>query len=517
MKRQHPLLTSTGWVLTVVLFVGLAFSLWSSGGKAFSPGSLSAKSATGINLQGFSSHAEFENQCGLCHAPLESPQSELCLACHAAAAREIASGGGTHGLIENAHQCALCHSDHHGLDFDLTRSAYPLFAHEKTNFSLLKHQVNYDSGPISCEACHAEGAGFVVSDSSCLDCHSGKDAEFMRQHVQSHSPACLLCHDGQDRMMNFDHQVTRFPLGGIHKVTECVACHKQDAQADIGSSESALTADSPLLLGGGQAAGSISFLHPPTQCAQCHSEPEIHRALFDPACAQCHTTTAWLPAKLNGRDFDHTTTDFSLIRHQTEYSDQPIACTGCHSQDLKNIDLQRCITCHAGAGGGVAFIEEHLAQFGPDCLQCHDGADRMSNFDHASFFPLDGRHAELECEQCHQKKKFVGTISECMQCHAEPEIHAGFFGVQCQYCHTSLAWTPATLRQHTFPLNHGNQGEVACQVCHPASYTELTCYGCHDHQPEPIAASHQRARISLEELPKCIYCHSTGKIESDDE
>ena len=56
-------------------------------------------------------------------------------------------------------------------------------------------------------------------------------------------------------------------------------------------------------------------------------------------------------------------------------------------------------------------------------------------------------------------------------------------------------------------------GEIACQVCHPSNYQQNTCYGCHDHQPEPIAASHLKAGISMDDLPDRASCHPTGLIE----
>ena len=108
-------------------------------------------------------------------------------------------------------------------------------------------------------------------------------------------------------------------------------------------------------------------------------------------------------AQLDGKQFEHTqTTGFSLARHQKDYQDQPLTCTGCHSKDLANFDLQMCIDCHSQGEERAAFMLDHQAKFGPDCLQCHDGADRMSNFDHANFFLLDGKHAEAECSACHQ-------------------------------------------------------------------------------------------------------------------
>ncbi len=90
---------------------------------------------------------------------------------------------------------------------------------------------------------------------------------------------------------------------------------------------------------------------------------------------------------------------------------------------------------------------------------------------------------------------------------------AGFFGLKCQYCHSAQAWSPAKLQIHSFPLDHGNQGEIACQVCHPSTYAEYTCYGCHDHQAEAITLSHLKAGISEAELPACATCHPGGLKE----
>jgi hypothetical protein len=156
-------------------------------------------------------------------------------------------------------------------------------------------------------------------------------------------------------------------------------------------------------------------------------------------------------------------------------------------------------------------MAEHIALFGPACLSCHDGVDRMRGFDHQQVFPLDGRHAEIECQACHADQIFGGTPARCSECHTEPEIHAGIFGLNCQYCHTAAAWSPAALRAHTFPLDHGDQGESDCQTCHGERYSEYTCYGCHNHQPDGIAESHAREGITEEELTRCTECHLRGE------
>lgn len=155
-------------------------------------------------------------------------------------------------------------------------------------------------------------------------------------------------------------------------------------------------------------------------------------------------------------------------------------------------------------------MSEHQILFGSACLNCHDGVDRYSNFDHNLLFVLDGQHANVECQQCHADKIFRETPSECNQCHAEPDIHIGWFGLQCQNCHASTAWSPARMTRHSFPLEHGEEQTSACEVCHTAAYTEYTCYECHDHQSAAITETHAEAGITAPELNVCVDCHPAG-------
>jgi len=85
----------------------------------------------------------------------------------------------------------------------------------------------------------------------------------------------------------------------------------------------------------------------------------------------------------------------------------------------------------------------------------------------------------------------------------------GQFGVDCARCHTVWAWLPAQLREHVFRLEHGGEGEVACETCHEGSYVRYTCYGCHEHQPPEMAELH--AGEGIEEMEPCGACHPTGE------
>jgi len=98
---------------------------------------------------------------------------------------------------------------------------------------------------------------------------------------------------------------------------------------------------------------------------------------------------------------------------------------------------------------------------------------------------------------------------ECRSCHEEPAVHAERFGLNCARCHNLQAWKPALLTRHTFRLDHGTDQQIACQTCHTDSYSEHTCYGCHDHQLEEMQDIH--AVEGILEIDICIECHPTGE------
>jgi len=380
------------------------------------------------------------------------------------------------------------HPDHQGRDFDLSQAAFDYFDHTLANFDLRWHQINYDTTPLDCGACHYTATGFTQNPNVCADCHTNHDPNLMNAHSQAYGADCLTCHDGIDRMTSFDHQQTRFPLVGNHRETQCGDCHQN---------------------------GGFSGL--PTDCIFCHAEPALHQGLFSTGCAACHTPESW--SQISGvgmASFDHyQITGFGLTRHRTDYANAAIQCAGCHTpgDGIKvAFDLNLCLDCHTQAD--LIFMGEHQTQFGVDCLTCHDGLDRMHDFEHNRVFFLDGRHVEIECVDCHINQIFTGTPAECGACHTEPELHAGYFGVQCENCHSSQAWTPARMTAHNFPLDHGEQGLIACETCHTDRYTAYTCYGCHEHQPGEILSKHREEGISQAELVGCVACHPTG-LEND--
>ena len=94
--------------------------------------------------------------------------------------------------------------------------------------------------------------------------------------------------------------------------------------------------------------------------------------------------------------------------------------------------------------------------------------------------------------------------TDCVDCHEKitPGHH---FNGQCSYCHDEAAWKPAFF-DHTFPMDHeGANGD--CSSCHSVEdYQDYTCYGCHDHTAESIAAKHTEEGIP--DYSNCMACHT---------
>lgn len=492
LSRQHPLFSRWGCLGGSVLILGIGLAVIFSGGAIFSPGELTTYAERATPLNGFAAHADFQNDCTQCHAPFVGIAPERCEKCHTRVGEERATGTGLHGKLEPAAvaRCETCHADHEGRNFNPNADAINKFDHAILGFTLARHIVDYDDTPLACESCHV-GADFQFESATCVACHSQHDTAFVDEHTRAFGASCRDCHDGVDQMTGFTHADTDFPLVGQHMEVKCADCHRPETAP--------------------QATD--------TQCAACHAEPPVHAQVFsNQDCADCHTPEAWRPARLpDWPAFKHADTAFQLIHHATGFDGALITCANCHTLAATgdfSLSTETCIDCHSGADAD--FMAQHVQQYGPDCMGCHDGAGNMLNFDHSQVFALDGAHAVLDCEACHVAQTFRGTPNQCSGCHQEPAIHAGIFGLECAACHTTTAWTPAQLTQHTFPLNHGESGEIPCAVCHVESYTTYTCYGCHEHEPQEMISKHAEKNISGDRLLECAACHATGRKEGDD-
>ena len=159
-----------------------------------------------------------------------------------------------------------------------------------------------------------------------------------------------------------------------------------------------------------------------------------------------------------------------------------------------------CRLCHGDVGEGVAAMpplnNPALAEINPDLLfrtiaraahgsemaawhideggmlndlQIKELVDfiRFANWELAGALaqaagPLDRMPTAFETGDAYLEVAPHGTVS----CHEDPPVHEGLFGLECERCHNTIAWTPAYLTRHTFFLDHGTQGELACETCH---------------------------------------------------
>jgi hypothetical protein len=255
-----------------------------------------------------------------------------------------------------------------------------------------------------------------------------------------------------------------------------------------------------------------------TRCLACHTDVRaqlddpnsLHSALPDvKVCRACHSEHNGATAALTHvslQNFPHDRLKFTLAAHQTLSNGQPFTCADCHGENVAEFDRAQCETCHREYQED--FVTTHVADFGGDCLACHDGVDRFSNFDHNRLkFTLSGEHGQIACGQCHARVRavadFTSAASQCSECHRDDDAHNGAFGADCGQCHTSDGWEDATFDHNlaAFKLT-GAHLTVPCAQCHVNGVftgTPQTCVGCHAEPQEHLGAFGT----------DCAQCHTT--------
>ena len=504
----------------VVLLVTLASSLSSSIVAQFSPGPLSKAHR---RLEGL-------DHCTDCHTLGKGVSDSLCLDCHKPIQTSQASG--FHSTVSDT-SCTACHSDHHGLAFELIRwpaGDLNAFDHERSGYSLTGAHSKTE-----CRTCHVESlvveAEIRLADSVNLDrTFLGLATDCVACHTDVHGErledTCESCHttEAWKPTEGFDHDV-HYVLDGAHKPLTCDQCHAKDA-------DDALERTFPELS---------------TTCASCHETP--HNPAIPETCETCHTTTAWHGHKPD--DFDHDRTRFGLLgKHRSTSCESchherleaairpPTECSGCH-EDAHQGQFRvmgepvPCETCHDESSFHLTLfgLTEHRetryplegAHTAVPCVMCHDrsvrgpalqfrwqepelycatchtsphrdayaerdtpnGCERCHavedwsafSFDHdRTEFALTGLHHKVTCKQCHE----TGLVAlgepgakECATCHEDP--HVGQFArmgeTNCERCHESVGWKRVTFNhQRDSQFSlEGAHENVACQACHPVT------------------------------------------------
>ncbi len=451
-------------------------------GQLISPGRLSAV------------HEELEGirNCTACHRLRQKGvDRERCLACHTPLAERVAGEKGFHATLPEP-DCAACHKDHFGRDFDVLHFDTLAFEHERGGYALTGG--HRDAG---CRDCHVpafledqevrafksrNGAlerTFLGLGTSCVGCHRPADPH----RGQFGDQGCETCHstEGWDEAPGFDHQETRYPLTGAHRRVECRGCHAPLPPPVAGESG---TGEPP--------AGEGALRFRPVAfagCVSCHDDP--HGGTMQGACATCHATSAWRSVDRGRleRSFDHGSTGFEL-----EESHARLSCSSCHdpgvAASLEGITLRlrpgadgraypppradACASCHDDAHEG----ELDARPGGSACQDCHGQTTwlparfDLGRHDASSSFPLEGAHRVTPCAGCHRTSAGVLRLrldeTDCADCHAPDDPHRGQFPSRdCRECHDVTAFAiPAFDHDRTrYPLE-GAHREVTCQACH---------------------------------------------------
>ncbi len=148
------------------------------------------------------------------------------------------------------------------------------------------------------------------------------------------------------------------------------------------------------------------------------------------------------------------------------------------------------------------------------CGDCHTNDTwHPATWQHPT--PLEGAHAATPCSSCHtgDPPVYLGTAQECVSCHQADYLSSPLpghetFPTTCQDCHSTTAWQPAMLPEHSWPLL-GAHATTECANCHsgnPPVYegTPQDCVACHqaDYESSPLP-SHETFPTT------CQDCHTT--------
>ena len=147
-----------------------------------------------------------------------------------------------------------------------------------------------------------------------------------------------------------------------------------------------------------------------------------------------------------------------------------------------------------------------------DCSMCH-GDEGFSpavispEFTHTDKVPLQGTHAEMDCDMCHESLRFSEMEGDCLTCHSDR--HQGIPASDCAGCHRFEGWSPARIDPeftHTdrFPLQ-GVHARAECVLCHESLHFQEAsrdCTSCHSDV-------HQ-GKMGVD----CLRCHGEGWREA---
>ncbi|MCC6410225.1 MAG: cytochrome c family protein [Saprospiraceae bacterium] len=424
-------------------------------------------------------HAQLEGvaNCTKCHVLGDKVSNDKCLSCHKEVKSKLDQGAGYHASSEaKGKECASCHNDHHGRNFNLIRFDKDKFNHNLTGYELTgSHKTN------DCRKCHKpeliqdaalkkKTTTYLGLRRDCKSCHADV-------HQTTLTTDCAKCHTTEKfaPAAKFDHNKSDYPLVGAHKTVACIDCHKKETR---GGKEFQRFADVPF-----------------TNCNSCHKDP--HQSNLGTNCKECHSEQSFT-AQGALKKYNHGQTHFPL-----KGKHQQVDCAKCHNmvatpltvfQDKLGIQTTNCVACHK---------DVHEKRFGTNCVDCHSEKTFQvsgvpKNFDHnKTGFGLEGKHQQVDCKKCHTSEHFTDPQphQSCATCHKdyhEGQMASAVLGISpdCASCHTVEGFTGSSysIAEHNktkFPLT-GAHMATPCLDCHKPDKEKWkfknigsTCVDCH--------------------------------------
>ena len=459
LSKKNSIIGSLSWLVLILLVLPSRPLL-----SQLSPGDLAQAH----------SHLEGMSNCVKCHVLRKQVSNEKCLECHKEIASLIKADRGYHVSSEvKGKECASCHNDHHGRNFEMIR-----FDRDQFNHSLAGYVLQGAHTRTECSQCHKKefirdtelrdrSGTYLGLVQTCTGCHEDS-------HQGTLGSNCTTCH-GYDQFRpapGFNHNNTAFPLLGKHQTVDCAKCHRTAA------------------INGKEIPEYRGIAH--GNCTDCHRD--VHENRFGQNCSKCHSEASFHQIKNTG-NFNHSSTGFPLKgRHAS------VSCTDCHRNGYTaTLKHSRCTDCHS---------DYHRKQFvsgssAPDCSECHTEQGfspalftiRQHN---SSPFVLDGAHLATPCFDCHRKAdrwEFRQIGITCSDCHED--IHAAVLeskyypDKQCTVCHKDSRWSDISFDHSLTGYRlEGEHGKQTCRACHSRSdqqgktvqqFSQLSpdCLGCH--------------------------------------
>jgi len=245
--------------------------------------------------------------CSSCHtsADIKKDIPKKCHSCH----KNDDEHKGRYGK-----KCDTCHNS--------SDWSKPTFNHSKnTDFPLIgKHK------DISCNQCHKGDLYKDKLKENCYSCHKKDDT-----HGGKQGKNCASCHNekGWQTNVSFDHDISGFPLIGMHATVQCEECHLTNEYSTTKST-----------------------------CNVCHAADDVHKTKLGTDCNSCHNPNSWFTWL-----FDHNkATDFKI-----DGAHKKIGCYDCHkTKSTGKLEASKdCISCHRSS-------DIHNRSFGRHCGDCHN-------------------------------------------------------------------------------------------------------------------------------------------------